>query len=87
MPFTPIERTYLTTQSLGRLATVTPAGSPLIAPVGFQLNEDGTIDIGGPNPESQRYRNVRANPNVSFAVDDMTPTTLPRSSPDGDAGS
>jgi hypothetical protein len=38
MPFTEIERTYLLTQQLGRLATVTPGGLPLIAPVGFQLN-------------------------------------------------
>ncbi|MGF6880624.1 pyridoxamine 5'-phosphate oxidase family protein [Nocardia sp. GAS34] len=73
MPFTEIERTYLLTHPLGRLATVTPGGLPLIAPVGFQLNPDGTIDIGGPNPNSQRYRNVKANPNVSFVVDDMTP--------------
>ncbi|MFI1913796.1 PPOX class F420-dependent oxidoreductase [Nocardia sp. NPDC020380] len=73
MPFTAIERAYLTSQSLGRLATVTAKGVPLIAPVGFQLNADGTIDIGGPNPQAQRYRNVRANSNVSFAVDDMTP--------------
>ena len=73
MPFTTAERIYLGTQSLGRLATITPGGKPLIAPVGFQLNDDGTIDIGGPNPESQRYRNVQSNPNVTFAVDDMTP--------------
>lgn len=54
MPFTSIERAYLSTQSLGRLATVTPGGKPLIAPVGFQLNNDGTIDIGGPNPGLSR---------------------------------
>ncbi|MGW4249320.1 PPOX class F420-dependent oxidoreductase [Nocardia sp. NPDC004722] len=73
MSFTSIERAYLTSQPLGRLATVTAKGTPLIAPVGFQLNPDGTIDIGSPNPEAQRYRNVRASPSVSFAVDDLTP--------------
>ncbi|MFI5779247.1 PPOX class F420-dependent oxidoreductase [Nocardia sp. NPDC051570] len=73
MTFTEVERTYLAGQSLARLATVSPSGKPQIVPVGFQLNPDGTIDIGGPNPEAARYRNVRQNPNVSLVVDDMTP--------------
>jgi pyridoxamine 5'-phosphate oxidase family protein len=73
MPFTPIERAYLTTQSLARLATITPDNKPQARPVGFRLNPDGTIDIGGPNPNAQRYRNVRNNPEVSLIVDDMTP--------------
>lgn len=73
MTFTAIESTYLTGQRLGRLATVSPQGKPQIVPVSFQLNADGTIDIGGPNPDARRYHNVRANPNVSFVVDDMTP--------------
>lgn len=73
MTFTAIELAYLSTQSLARLATVTAAGRPQVVPVGFRLNDDGTIDIGGPNPDLQRYRNVRANPHVSLVVDDMTP--------------
>lgn len=59
---------------LGRLATVSQRGAPQIRPLGFRLNPDGTIDIGGPDHAStQRYRNVLANPRVSFVVDDMTP--------------
>ncbi|WP_280259189.1 PPOX class F420-dependent oxidoreductase [Nocardia wallacei] len=73
MPFSEVELAYLSTQRLGRLATVTPASHPHQVPVGFRLNPDGTIDIGGPNPNAQRYRNIRKNPNVSFVVDDMTP--------------
>lgn len=73
MTFTAAERTYLTSQSLGRLATVTADGRPQLVPVGFRVNDDGTIDIGGPSPSAQRYRNVRGNPNVSLVVDDMTP--------------
>lgn len=73
MSFTEAELAYLRSQRLGRLATVTPASHPHQVPVGFRLNPDGTIDIGGPNPNAQRYRNIRKNPNVSFVVDDMTP--------------
>lgn len=74
MIYTEAERTYLTGQGLGRLATVAADGSPQVRPLGFRVNPDDTIDLGGPNLTStQRYRNVRANPVVSFVVDDMTP--------------
>jgi pyridoxamine 5'-phosphate oxidase family protein len=74
MIFTDAERRYLGGQGLGRFATVGPDGTPQLRPLGFRLNEDGTIDIGGPNLTStQRYRNVLARPRVSFVVDDMTP--------------
>ncbi|WP_307802164.1 PPOX class F420-dependent oxidoreductase [Actinomadura violacea] len=72
-PFTPAERAYLSAQDLGRLATVGPDGGPQVRPVGFRLNGDGTIDVGGPaNAGSRKYRNVLANPHVSFLVDDKT---------------
>ncbi|MFD0903110.1 PPOX class F420-dependent oxidoreductase [Actinomadura sediminis] len=71
-PFTPAERAYLATQRLGRLSTIGPDGAPQTRPVGFRLNDDGTIDIGGPdNANSRKYRNVQADPHVSFLVDDM----------------
>jgi pyridoxamine 5'-phosphate oxidase family protein len=71
---TAAERAYLSTHGLGRLATVGPDGAPQVRPLGFRLNDDDTIDIGGPNMTStKRYRNMLANPAVSFVVDDMTP--------------
>ncbi|MEV6773709.1 PPOX class F420-dependent oxidoreductase [Nocardia sp. NPDC051030] len=73
MTYSEAERNYLATQNLARLATVSPSGTPQIVPVGYQLNPDGTIDIGGPTPTAARYRNVRSNPNVSIVIDDMTP--------------
>ncbi|MFG3254054.1 PPOX class F420-dependent oxidoreductase [Streptomyces sp. NPDC048172] len=73
MIFTEIERTYLRSQRLGRLSTVNPDGAPQVRPLGFRLNEDGTIDIGGPSvTTTQRYRNVLKNPRVAFVVDDLT---------------
>ncbi|RCG20741.1 PPOX class F420-dependent oxidoreductase [Streptomyces diacarni] len=74
MPLTDVERTYLNGQMLGRLATVGPDGTPQARPLGFRLNGDGTIDLGGPwLARTQRYRNVLRNPRVSFVVDDLTP--------------
>ncbi|OZM72563.1 pyridoxamine 5'-phosphate oxidase [Amycolatopsis antarctica] len=74
MGLTEVERTYLAGQSIGRLATVGPDGVPQIRPVGFRLNADGTIDIGGPeNARSQKYRNAQSRPRAAFVVDDMTP--------------
>lgn len=73
MVFTDNEIAYLRTQQLGRLGTIGPDG-PQVRPTGFFLNDDGTIDIGGPaNGTSQKWRNLEKNPAVSFVVDDMTP--------------
>ncbi|WP_007027127.1 PPOX class F420-dependent oxidoreductase [Saccharomonospora iraqiensis] len=74
MVFTRVERDYLHSQFLGRLATVGPHETPQVRPLGFRLNADDTIDLGGPNvAATQRYRNVRTYPRVAFVVDDMTP--------------
>jgi pyridoxamine 5'-phosphate oxidase family protein len=74
MIFNEAERVYLASQPLGRLATVDDDGTPNVRPLGFRLNEDGTIDTGGPNvTATRRYRNVTARPGVGFVVDDMTP--------------
>jgi PPOX class F420-dependent enzyme/OxyR family protein/uncharacterized protein (TIGR02246 family) len=65
---------YLTSHGLGRLATVATDGGPQNKPVGYRYNAGlGTIDIGGHAMErSAKYRNVAANPMVSFVVDDAT---------------
>ncbi|MFG2532976.1 PPOX class F420-dependent oxidoreductase [Streptomyces sp. NPDC048516] len=78
MIFTEREYAYLTAQSLARLATTGPDGGPQIRPVGFRLNDDGTIDIGGPAmARSRKYRNAQARPDVSVLVDDLAPADDP----------
>jgi pyridoxamine 5'-phosphate oxidase family protein len=76
MIFTDAEHTYLAGHPLGRLATIGPDGAPQIHPVAFWLNDGtGTIDIGGPAlTRSQKFRNVQADPRVSFVVDDQAET-------------
>ncbi|GAA1797956.1 PPOX class F420-dependent oxidoreductase [Actinomadura chokoriensis] len=73
MSLTELEREYLSTQRLGRLATVGPTGDPQNNPVGFDYNaETGTIDIRGWNlAKSRKYRNLRDNDQVAFVVDDL----------------
>jgi pyridoxamine 5'-phosphate oxidase family protein len=79
MIFTDAEYMYLAGHPLGRLATIGPDGAPQIHPVAFWLNDGtGTIDIGGPAlTRSQKFRNIQADPRVSFVVDDQAGTPNP----------
>ena len=73
MALTEAEQRFLATQRHGRLATIAPGGSPQVKPVGFTYNTElGTIDIAGFNMAgSAKYRNIRANPQVAFVVDEV----------------
>ncbi|MED7952764.1 PPOX class F420-dependent oxidoreductase [Streptomyces sp. BE303] len=78
MIFTARELAYLAAQPLARLATIGPDGRPQVRPVGFRLNDDGTIDIGGPDmARSRKYLNAQARPEVAVLVDDMAPADDP----------
>ncbi|MET8505615.1 PPOX class F420-dependent oxidoreductase [Streptomyces sp. NPDC004787] len=78
MIFTDGEREYLRSQMPARLATVGPDGCPQVRPVGFRLNDDGTIDTGGPAmARSRKHRNAQARPGVSVVVDDLAPADDP----------
>jgi pyridoxamine 5'-phosphate oxidase family protein len=69
---TETQRRYLRTQHLGRLATVRPDGTPQNNPVGFRIDDEGRILIGGARlGTSAKFRNVKANPAVAFVVDDL----------------
>ena len=73
MAFTEDEVVYLRSQRLGRLATVAADGSLQNNPVSFVVDEaNGVIDIGGRNMGGTRkFRNVAANGQVAFVVDDI----------------
>jgi pyridoxamine 5'-phosphate oxidase family protein len=74
--FTTHEADYLRSQLLGRLATVAANGQPDNAAVGYRLQSDGSILIGGMNVTGTRkWRNVEAgNDKVAFVVDDLLST-------------
>lgn len=71
--FTEAEIEYLASQRLGRLATVAPDGTLQNSPVGYRVNAaTGTIDIRGRDMgNSRKFRNVAANGQVAFVVDDI----------------
>ncbi|MFH8337627.1 PPOX class F420-dependent oxidoreductase [Streptomyces sp. AM6-12] len=70
--FSAAELSYLRTQRLGRMATVDPHGQPQANPVGYHLQDDGTILIGGyAMGTTKKWRNLRENPRVALVVDDI----------------
>lgn len=72
MPFTQAELDYLATQRLARLATVAPDGTLQVSPVGFFLNRDGTVDIGGAAMgRTKKFRNVVASGRAAVVIDDI----------------
>jgi len=74
--FTSAQRKYLKSQRLGRLATLRPDGSLQNNPVGFSFDEEScSFEVGGFNMGgSQKYKNVVANGQVAFVVDDLETT-------------
>jgi pyridoxamine 5'-phosphate oxidase family protein len=73
--FTEVEYRYLSSHTLGRLASIGPDGAPQIHPVVFWVDPvGGSIEIGGPLlHETQKFRNIKRDPRVSLVVDDQTP--------------
>jgi pyridoxamine 5'-phosphate oxidase family protein len=71
--FTQAQIDYLKSQRLGRLATLRRDGTLQNNPVGFLFDEvNGTFDISGFNMgDSQKYKNVEANGQAAFVVDDL----------------
>ncbi|GID12389.1 PPOX class F420-dependent oxidoreductase [Actinocatenispora rupis] len=71
--FSGTELEYLAGQRLGRLATAQPGGTLQVSPVGFRYNAGtGTIDIAGHRmSHSRKFRNVAANGQAAFVVDDL----------------
>jgi pyridoxamine 5'-phosphate oxidase family protein len=73
MVLTDLERDYIASQPLGRLATLRPDGTLQNNPVGFAFNEtNGTIDIGGrAMGATRKFANVQANGVAALVVDDL----------------
>lgn len=73
--FTEAETAYLKSQFLGRLATRRADGTLQNSPVGFRVNGNGTLDIGGRRlRRTAKWRNVQDNGEVAFVVDDLAST-------------
>jgi pyridoxamine 5'-phosphate oxidase family protein len=76
--FSENELAYLRTQSLARLATVTPDGQPDVDAVGFEFDGQDFYISGHTLQTSRKYRNVVAgSTRVSLIIDDKE-TEAPR---------
>ncbi|GAB3489837.1 PPOX class F420-dependent oxidoreductase [Amycolatopsis cihanbeyliensis] len=71
--FTSEELTYLRGQRLGRIATVGPDGSPHVAPVGWNVDDDrGVLEVGGIDlPATKKFRDVARTGRAAIVVDDL----------------
>jgi len=78
--FSKNELDYLSDRRLGRLATIDADGLPHVVPLGWTYNPAlDTIDVGGRDlARTKKFRNVRANPKVALAIDDVLPPWRPR---------
>ena len=79
--FSRLELAYLRGERpLGRLATVGPAGMPHVAPVGWSLDDTGTvIEISGRNlSRSKKFRDVARTGRAALVIDDVLPPWRPR---------
>jgi pyridoxamine 5'-phosphate oxidase family protein len=73
MSFTAEEVSYLRSQPLARIATVSSDGQPNVVPVGFEF--DGShFYVGGMDPvRTRKFRNVEAgNVKVALVIDDLS---------------
>src|SRR5437879_12125097 len=65
-----LEREFLGSQRIGRLATVGPGGQPHVMPVMYQLLDDGSLEF---DADGVKLRNLSAEPRVALVVDAMGP--------------
>lgn len=75
MKFTDTQLHYLRTQHLGRLATLAPDGGLQNNPVGFKIDDEHRILIGGYEMgKSRKFKNAQKHAQVAFVVDDLKST-------------
>ncbi|HKW72926.1 MAG TPA: pyridoxamine 5'-phosphate oxidase family protein [Candidatus Dormibacteraeota bacterium] len=68
--FSDVELEFLRSQRLGRFATVGPKGWPLVVPVMYTMNDDGSLDF---DVDGVKLRNLQAEPRAAMVVDAMGP--------------
>ena len=73
--FTDKELEYMTTQQLGRLATLSASGDPHVIPVAYKHNPAlDTIDIYGRNmSDSKKFKDIARDGRTAFVIDDVLP--------------
>jgi pyridoxamine 5'-phosphate oxidase family protein len=73
--FTDLEREYLASQRLARIATASASGQPDVAAVGFGLEGDAIVSGGLDLTKTIRLRYLRENPRATIVIDDLASVT------------
>ena len=69
------QREYISSQGLGRLATIGRDGTPHVVPHSFTVVDSEHIILGGFNlAATKTFADAAANPRVAFVVDDVVST-------------
>lgn len=78
--FSAAQLEYLSSQRLGRLATVGKDGMPHVTPTSFRHNPElDAIDVGGRGiAASKKYRDVAREGRAAIVIDDVEPPWKPR---------
>ncbi|TMD06044.1 MAG: hypothetical protein E6J02_10290 [Chloroflexi bacterium] len=66
MTFTPSELEFLSSQRIGRLATVGPTGWPHVMPVMYTVLESGELEF---DADGVKLRNLSHDPRAALVVD------------------
>ena len=66
MTFTPSELDFLSSQRIGRLATVGPTGWPHVMPVMYTVLESGELEF---DADGVKLRNLSHDPRAALVVD------------------
>ena len=70
--FTEKEITYVKSQRLARLGTVSADSQPDVSPVGYEFDGESFFIGGMNNPATRKYKNVaQGNTLVALAIDDI----------------
>lgn len=68
------ETSYIKSQRLARIATVTASGQPDVSPVGYDFDGEFFYIGDGENNNSRKFRNIaNGNTHVAIAIDDVNP--------------
>ena len=68
------ETSYVKSQRLARIGTVTASGQPDVSPVGYDFDGEFFYVGDGENQNSRKFRNIiNGNVHVAIAIDDVNP--------------
>jgi pyridoxamine 5'-phosphate oxidase family protein len=69
--FTDLEREFLQSARLARIATASATGLPDVSPVTFGLDGDAIVSGGFDITKTVRFKQLQANPRATIVIDEL----------------